>query len=79
MNNLVKLGLEATIISSTMVATNEVVSYHVNPFRKNNAMTSLSCNIASSAVGYFIGRKVARYCVNAIDDVIRAYKEASNG
>lgn len=78
MNNLVKLGLEATIISSTMIATNEVVSYHVNPYKGATA-TRLSCNIASSAVGYYIGRKVSSYCVKAIDDVIRAYKEASNG
>lgn len=78
MNNLVKLGLETTIISSTMVATNEVVSYHVSPFKKS-AVTSLSCSIASSAIGYYIGRKVSSYCVKAIDDVIKAYKEASNG
>lgn len=78
MNNLGKLGLEAVIISSTMIATNEVVSYHVNPYKGATA-TRLSCNIASSAVGYYIGRKVASFCVKSIDDVVKAYKEATNG
>lgn len=78
MNNLAKFGLEATIIGSTMVATNEVISYHVNPYKGATA-TRLSCNIASSAIGYFIGRKVASFCVKSIDDVLKAYKEATNG
>ena len=79
MNNLVKLGLEATIISSTIVATNEVVTYYQSPFKRGNALTGLYCNIASTAIGYYIGRKVSAFCVKSIDDVIRAYKEASNG
>lgn len=72
MNKTVKLALEGAIITSTMIATNEVVTYHVNPYRKQ-ALTSLSCNVASGAVGYFIGRKVSSFIVDSIEDAINAY------
>lgn len=77
MNNLVKTLLKGTIIGSTMIATNEMVCGHSNPYSKTATTTTLACNIASGAVGYFVGRKVADYCVEVIDGVISGYnKEA---
>ena len=72
MNKIVKLILEGTIIGSTMIATNEVVGYHANPFKSATGIR-LSCNIASASVGYFIGRKVSDFVVETIEDAISAY------
>lgn len=79
MNKYVQLGFEAVVIASTMVATNEVVNANTSYYSRKNASTGLACNIASGAVGYYIGRKVSAFCVKSINDVIRAYKEAVNG
>ena len=77
MNKMVKLILEGTIITSTMIATNEVVCYHANPYKAATG-TRLACNIASGATGYYIGRKVSKFVVDAIDDVITAYTAEVN-
>jgi hypothetical protein len=74
MNKIVKLVLEGTIIGSTMIATNEVIGYHANPY-KGATGARLSCNIASCAIGYYVGRKVSDFCVKAIDDVVTAYNQ----
>lgn len=74
MNKLVNYILKGTIVGSTMIATNEVIGYHANPYKSATGVR-LSCNIASTAIGYFIGRRVADYCVDAINDVISGYKE----
>lgn len=77
MNNIVRHILKGTIIGSTIIATNEVVGYHANPYKSATSIR-LACNIASGAIGYFIGRKVADYCVSAVDDTVEAYKKETN-
>ena len=74
MNKLVNYILKGTIVGSTICATNEVIGYHANPYKSATGVR-LSCNIASIAIGYFIGRRIADYCVDAINDVISGYKE----
>lgn len=72
MNKILKMVIKGTIVGSTIVATNEVVGYHANPYKSATA-TRLACNIASASIGYYIGRKVSDFVVDAISDAISAY------
>lgn len=74
MNKTIKYILKGVIVGSTMVATNEVIGYHANPYKSATGVR-LSCNIAASAIGYFVGREVADYCADAIEDLIEAYNK----
>ena len=73
MNKTAELGIKGLITERTMIATNEVVGYHANPY-KSATSVRLFCNIAGYSTGFFIGTKVGRYVVDQINDAIKAYK-----
>lgn len=73
MNKTLKLAIKSVITLSSMVACNEFVAYHANPY-KSATGTRLACNVAGYSCGFFIGTKVGSYVVEQIEDAIKAYK-----
>lgn len=73
MNKTAELVIKGVITGSSMIAVNEVVGYHANPYKAATG-TRLACNIAGYSIGFFVGTKVGKYVVEQIDDAIKAYK-----
>ena len=73
MNKTLKLAIKSVITLSSMVACNEVIGYHANPY-KSATGTRLACNVAGYSCGFFVGTKVGSYVVEQIEDAIKAYK-----
>lgn len=57
------------ITGSTMVAMNEVISYHANPY-KGATSTRFSCNIAGYSIGFVLGRFISDEVVDFIEDIV---------
>lgn len=72
MNKILKMVIKGTIVGSTMVAVNEVIGYHANPYKSATAVR-LACNVGSASIGYYIGRKVSDFAVEALENAITAY------
>lgn len=72
MNKYVELLGRGAIISSCMVATNEVIGYHANPY-KSATGTRLACNIAGYSIGFYLGKRVANCVIGSIKDAVKAY------
>lgn len=63
------------ITISSMVAVNEVIGYHANPY-KSATTTRLGCNIAGYSIGFFVGQAAGDAVIEAIEDTaIRCFPE----
>ena len=75
MSKYVEFALKGAIISSTMIATNEVADYYDKFSSINGSGHKLATKIAGSSIGFVVGRRVA----NEITKVIKAAIAAYNG
>ena len=69
MNKYLRAVVTSLVDISAMVATNEVIGYHANPY-KSATGTRLLCNIAGASIGLFIGEKVSEVILNKLEDVL---------
>lgn len=60
------------IVLSCMAACNEIVSYHVTPY-KGGTGTRLLCNIGGLSTGFVVGKAVAKKVTSSIKKAIAAY------
>lgn len=57
------------ITGCSMVAVNEVIGYHANPY-KSATGTRLACNIAGYSIGFVVGRHISDEIVDFVDDIL---------
>lgn len=57
---------KSVIAVSSMVAVNEVIGYHANPY-KSATTTRLACNIAGYSIGFLVGQVAGDTVVEAIE------------
>ena len=69
MNKYLKAVVTSLVDVSCIVAANEVIGYHANPYKSATA-TRLLCNIAGASIGLFIGDKVSEAVLNKLEDVL---------
>lgn len=61
------------ITASCMVAVNEVIGYHANPY-KSATGTRLACNIAGYSLGFTVGKIAGDAVMNSIEEAIATYR-----
>lgn len=74
MNKFVKLIIKGVVTGSMMIAGNEVISYHANPY-KAATLTRLACNIAGIGLGFTIGKEISEEIIYTFDGLIDRYTE----
>lgn len=62
------------ITGSTMIAINEIIGYHANPYKSATGVR-LSCNIAGYSIGFVLGRFISDEVVDFVEDIISLYSE----
>ena len=72
MSKTLNIIFKAAITTSTMIAVNEVIGYHANPYKSATA-TRLACNVAGYTIGFAVGNKVSDIVLERIGNAIEAY------
>lgn len=70
---LKKVG-KGIITASSMVAINEIIGYHANPY-KSATGTRLLCNIAGASIGFALGRIISDEVIDYISDFLESEGE----
>lgn len=62
------------ITLSSMIAINEVICYHANPYKSATSIR-LSCNIAGYTTGFVLGRFVSDEVIDYLSELIESRGE----
>ena len=72
--DIIKTLGKIAITGSSMVAVNEVIGYHANPY-KSATSTRLACNVAGYSIGFVLGRLVSDEIVDFVENLIESKVE----
>ena len=67
--NILKMLGKGVITASCMIAVNELIGYHTNPYKSATA-TGLACNVAAASIGFVLGKIVSDEVIETVENYI---------